>query len=287
MVRLLIGYNGSEASMAALADLRDAGLPSAAQVLVLSVAELWVEPKSVQSAAEAAAAAKEYLNSEFPEWLVYVETASGSPAREILARSETFKPDLIVLGEPLQNIRDRNIFLGQTSKVVINEAECAVRIARRRDKTSVHAKRILVGFDGSGGAMNAVRSIASREWTEPTEVRLLAVTELGLLTSIGQSGIPVATKRVDLSAVERWSEKVVVEALKVLKQSGIPASLETRLGNAKDVIIEEAESWDADAIYVGPHGSANSFDRFILGSVSASVAARAHCSVEVIRPTTY
>jgi nucleotide-binding universal stress UspA family protein len=287
MVRILIGYNGSEASMAALADLRDAGLPAATQVLVLSVAELWVEPRSVESAVDAAAEAKKYLNSEFPEWLVYVETASGSPAREILARAETFKPDLIVLGEPLQNIRDGNIFLGQTSKVVVNEAECAVRIARHSNQTAGTAKRILVGFDGSAGAMNAVRSIATKEWRDPVEVRLLAVTELGVLTSISGSGVPVATKRVDLSSVSRWSEKVVVEALRVLKQAGITASLETRLGNAKDVIIEEAENWAADAIYVGPHGSANSFDRFILGSVSASVAARASCSVEVVRHSRY
>lgn len=287
MLRILVGYNGSDASKAALADLGSAGLPRDTQILVLSVAELWVEPRSLGSAAEAAADAKRSLNDNFPEWSVYAESASGSPAREILARAETFKPDLIVLGEPRQEIRDRNIFLGQTSKKIVSEAECPVRIARRSNKTAGETSRIVVAFDGSTGAMNAVRAVAGKDWKGDVRVQLLAVTELGLLSSIDRTGIPVAAKRVDLSSVSRWTETVVVKALKLLDQAGIPASLETRLGNAKDVIIQEAENWGADAIYVGPHGSANSFDRFMLGSVSAAVAARAHCSVEVIRPATY
>lgn len=51
----------------------------------------------------------------------------------------------------------------------------------------------------------------------------------------------------------------------------------------KDTIIENAEGWNTDSIFVGPHFSGNSFQRFLLGSVSAAVAARAHCSGEVVR----
>jgi nucleotide-binding universal stress UspA family protein len=65
--------------------------------------------------------------------------------------------------------------------------------------------------------------------------------------------------------------------------AGIESTVEVRFGHPKDTIIFEAENWGADAVFVGPHCAGNSFERFILGSVSAAVAARAVCSVEVVR----
>jgi nucleotide-binding universal stress UspA family protein len=48
-------------------------------------------------------------------------------------------------------------------------------------------------------------------------------------------------------------------------------------------LIEMAERSGVNTIFVGPNRDGNSFDRFMLGSVSAAVAARATCSVEVVR----
>jgi nucleotide-binding universal stress UspA family protein len=48
------------------------------------------------------------------------------------------------------------------------------------------------------------------------------------------------------------------------------------------VLITEAEDWDADCIFVGAKGM-RGIERLLIGSVSAAVAARAHCSVEVVR----
>jgi nucleotide-binding universal stress UspA family protein len=36
-------------------------------------------------------------------------------------------------------------------------------------------------------------------------------------------------------------------------------------------------------VFVGATGLTNRFERFLLGSTAAAVAARAHCSVEVVR----
>jgi nucleotide-binding universal stress UspA family protein len=48
------------------------------------------------------------------------------------------------------------------------------------------------------------------------------------------------------------------------------------------LLCSEAESWGADSIFVGSRGLSG-MERFLIGSVSFGVAARAHCSVEVIR----
>ena len=53
-------------------------------------------------------------------------------------------------------------------------------------------------------------------------------------------------------------------------------------GPPKRVILEEAEAFGADLIVLGSHGY-GAFERFLLGSVSQSVALHAKCSVEIVR----
>ena len=60
-------------------------------------------------------------------------------------------------------------------------------------------------------------------------------------------------------------------------------TLVVKEGDPKRVLIEEAEQWGADCIFVGARGLRR-LERFLLGSVSTAVAARAHCSVEVVHP---
>ena len=48
------------------------------------------------------------------------------------------------------------------------------------------------------------------------------------------------------------------------------------------MILNEADEWKADSIFLGARGLGR-FKRFLLGSVSSTVAAKAVCSVEIIR----
>ena len=54
-------------------------------------------------------------------------------------------------------------------------------------------------------------------------------------------------------------------------------------GDPKQVLVKQAAQWDADGIFVGVRGLSR-LDRLLLGSVSAAIAVRAACSVEVARP---
>jgi len=58
--------------------------------------------------------------------------------------------------------------------------------------------------------------------------------------------------------------------------------METAAGNAAEMILKRAREWHADLILVGSHGRSG-LARVVLGSVSASVARDAGCSVRVVR----
>jgi nucleotide-binding universal stress UspA family protein len=68
-----------------------------------------------------------------------------------------------------------------------------------------------------------------------------------------------------------------------LQAAGLVVSSDIKEGDPKHVLPDIAAQWDADCLVVGARGLSR-VQRFLLGSVSAAVAARAHCSVEVIRP---
>jgi nucleotide-binding universal stress UspA family protein len=283
VMRILIGYNGSQASTAALYELRHAGLPDDTHALVLTVAEVWPSAKSGTDSERICADGADILRAQFPNWTVSSRTAAGSPPREILAMCESYEPDLIVVGEPRQSLDEHNIFIGKTSHTLLTEAPCSVRISRGSGIEVPHAERIIVGFDGSAGSERAVDTIAARQWPEGTDVRLLSVADSSVLGAIGRFTPQMADADVQSKFASQWAQSLGAASKQSLTRAGLSSSVKMLLGQAKDAIIEEAERWNADTIFVGPHRSGNSFERFLLGSVSAAVAARAHCSVEVVR----
>ena len=89
---------------------------------------------------------------------------------------------------------------------------------------------------------------------------------------------------IDDEADHAWAEKILAQNVALL--SGRPdLEVVTELieGNPKTALVAAAEEWGADCIFLASSGSSNTSDRFILGSVSAAVSSRAHCSVEVVR----
>jgi nucleotide-binding universal stress UspA family protein len=67
-----------------------------------------------------------------------------------------------------------------------------------------------------------------------------------------------------------------------LRESRLTVTSVLLTGDPKSAIVQEAQQWGADCIFLGAQGHSR-LQRILIGSVSASVAARARCSVEVIR----
>ena len=282
-MKILIGYNGSQAAEAAIDDLVVAGLPPKTEITVLAIAESWLPPLNIDEARKLAELGSQRILKRHPTFTVKAEVASGSPANEILAFSNRFQPDLIIIGEPNERNNGRSLFLGHTSQRIVTESVRSVRIARGLHADTGHIPRLLIGFDGSPTALKAVRTIAESTWPERTTVRLLAVADSSVLSSIGRFTPEMTSVAVGERLAGQWAATLANEPLQMLRDAGLTSELQVQFGNPKYELGKHAGEWGADAIYVGPHCAPDSFERFIFGSVAAAVAANANCTVEIVR----
>ena len=282
--KVLIAYDGSSCSDAALKDLGRAGLPTAVDAVVVTVADIILPPPDDELPADDVPAvripeverhAKEFaerainetqafakqgterVKTDFPGWKVRSEVRCDSPAWTILELADRDKPDLIVVGSHGHSLVGRRLILGSVSQRVLYDARCSVRVARCWEEKRNGPVRIVIGFNGSQDSEVAVDAVASREWPEGSEARLVTVHP------------PLSSEARDVAA-----EK--------LRKSGLTTSQISKDGEAAHVLIREAEEWGADSIFAGTR-DLHGLQHFLHGSVSSAVAAHARCSVEVSR----
>ena len=314
-VKILIGYDGSDCAEAALDDLERAGLPVTVEAHVLSVAEVWLPPtpptieEVIQQTAElkvpadlkrlynrTSAALKEThervqqarsrLKTLFPKWDVCGKAEAGSPAWEMIFSASQLQPDLIVVGSHGRSALGRFV-LGSVSQKVLAEAECSVRIARGRVEEPGSPVRIVIGIDGSPGSLEAVRAVATRHWPIGSEVKLVVVTDPWSVPVVGNLIPPLAeTIEEENKAQSEYAGRIAAQAEALLDGSSLKVTKVLREGDPKRELPRIAEEWGADCIFVGSTGFSNRLEKLVLGSVSAAVAARAQCSVEVVRKKT-
>jgi nucleotide-binding universal stress UspA family protein len=310
-MKVIIAYDGSESAQEALDDLDQAGLGKNVDATILSVAELWLPPPStslgidepfpaytppeVRGAYETASRAIEQVRSvateastrvqaTFPSWKVSTEVYAGSPAWEVIKKADESQPDLIVVGSQGRTALGR-LFLGSVSQKILTEARCSVRVGRRPTAGAAPVNMLLVGVDGSPGGDAAVHELAKREWPSGIRVHVVTVVDPNVALAFGSLNAQVSKWIEEDEEGERhWSQKMVEASAAHLRQAGLEVHAEVKEGDAKRVLLDEAKRLHADCIFVGSTGFSNRLDRFLLGSVSAAVANRAECSVEVIRP---
>jgi nucleotide-binding universal stress UspA family protein len=306
-MKILIGYDGSECADALIDDLKRAGLPENAEAQILSVAEMWLPPQSPSAGDEVeevpavgsilaplyakakrameetealAQKARARVAALFPSWTVTATVSSGSPAWELVFLCDSWQPDLVVVGSQGRGALGRFV-LGSVSQVVLTEAQCSVRVARGRINEFDTPVRIVLGVDGSVLSEEAVGEVACRAWPQNSEVKLVVVDD-PIATGLAVEEYPRLEEIGDRNQV--WAEKILAKHTATLRDKGsLEVTTETIEGNPKHELVRVAEEWHGGCIFVGSAGSSNTIGRFVLGSVAAAVAARAHCSVEVVR----
>ena len=283
LFKLVIGYDGSPCSDAALNDLRRAGLPERLDAVVVTVADVFPPPedeldgedllspgaaalvarsqadarKAIEHAFTVAEKGARRLRADFPGWEVSVEADGDSPAWALIKMASQADADLIVVGSHGHSSAGGRFIMGSVSLRVLYETSCSVRVARCVHDQREHPVRIIVGFDGSRESEAAVNAVASRSWPDRTEVRVITAREA--LTPSQHLFLTDGLRRAGLAPYE-------------INMDGDPA----------DVLVKEANEWDADAIFVGTR-DLHGFRHLLQGSVSCAVAAHARCTVEVVR----
>ena len=284
VTKLLIAYDGSACSDAALNDLMRAGLPAAVEAVVVTAADIILPPPddelpdddvpairipeverharahseiAISEARAFAERAAKRVKADFPGWAVRAEVRCDSPPWAVIKMADRLKADLVVVGSHKHSVVGGRLILGSVSQRVLYEARSSVRVARCSDEWREGPVRIIVGFDGSQDAEAAVDVVAARAWPQGSEARLITAGD---------------ALRTETHGVQ--AEK--------LRAAGLTTSQANREGDPAHVLIKEAEEWGADSIFVGTR-DVHGFRHLLRGSVSSAVAARAQCSVEVVR----
>jgi nucleotide-binding universal stress UspA family protein len=284
--KILIAYDGSECSDAALDDLKRAGLPGVLKAVVVTLADV-VPPfttnssgddpgpttihitkveqyahhrvaKAMNAAHWIAQRAATRLGADFPSWDVHLEVRCDAPQWSLVKIGDQDPPDLIIVGSHRHFVAGGRLILGRVSQRVLYEARCSVRVARCSDKRENEPVRLVIGFNGTPQADAAVDAVLSRIWPEATEVRIVSV------------GHPVDARKVG-------------ETMNRLRAAHLATSYTFRRGKPAHVLARQAEEWRADSIFLGTN-NLHGYQHLLHGSIAATVAARAQCSVEVVRP---
>lgn len=151
-------------------------------------------------------------------------------------------------------------------------------------------KKILIAYDGSPGADAALFDLVRAGLPKRAEARVLNIADVW---------IPPAARLDDLAGapVSQLAYEKAAEILRTSKKTAIAGARkvhehfpEWSVSNSAKAdspawgIVAEARRWNADLVVIGSHGR-TPLERFFLGSVSFKVAADAHCSVRIVRPS--
>jgi nucleotide-binding universal stress UspA family protein len=310
-MRILIGYDDSDFARAALGDLPRAGLPADAEVLVLAAVDAWLPseapnsdpslPRLTEIRAKILAAIEhqrtaaeqeaESLRAAFPGWRLRVEACADSPGWALVKRAEGVDggvggqpADLVVVGSRGRGGLQR-VLLGSVSHRVLTTVRCSTRIARAgASDARTSPPRIVVGADGSADARAMVEAVAARSWPAGTQARVAAFAHdsgAGAEAAVRWDLPPLASSARDVAA------SAAEDAVRVLcGNAALEVSHTIHAGDPKQGLLDEARGFGdggADCIFVGARG-VRRVERFLLGSVSTSVAMNAPCSVEVVHP---
>ena len=311
-MKILIGYDGSESADTALRDLQRAGLPDDAEALIVSVADVMMVPaqpnyeiieqaftsrratsgllaqrQSERILLEAKAfttKASERLRSYFPNWHVSAQEPVGQPFQELIKKADEWTPDLVVVGSHGHSLAGR-LILGSVSKKIVTDSHHPVRVTRGKvSRDDFNPIRLVIGVNGSSEAEHAVRAVGRRLWPDGTEVRIIAVDD-GTSPARIAHFLPTAAAMIRDENQESAlaTHRMVEWAENELSVIGLKVSVAIEKGDPQKVLLNVAQKWDADAIFVGGRKFNSAFERFRLGSVATGLVTKAHCSVEVVR----
>ena len=308
MPRLLIAYDGSDSATSAIRTA--AGLLPGAEAIVLHVYDQPPGPERVyrlgaipseplkksleelaRDAAEAATAVAEQGRALAADAGLSADSAvapsRGAEWREILAEATRREADLIVCGTRGQGALGRAV-LGSVSSSLVHEADRPVLIvpAGEHDVSGP----VVLGYDGSEDARNAVASVA--RLLPGREAKVVHAWTWPVTDSIFETGLHAAPVVRGAGVVEPLKEagketaaRIAEEGQDLAAQHGLDAASEVRESTEGTwrALVATAADVGAAVVVVGSRGLGG-VKSALLGSVSTALAHRAERPTMIVRP---
>ena len=145
--------------------------------------------------------------------------------------------------------------------------------------------RVLLGYDGSAGATEAVALAASIAWPTDSFLQVVSVIEPIMMSIAGPWDRGAALAPELDAAITDYAHETMREVVQRLSASGCSVEGLVLRGRAASAIIDAARDFRAELVIVGSRGH-GTIASLVLGSVSSEIVDHASCPVLVARATT-
>jgi nucleotide-binding universal stress UspA family protein len=290
-MRIVMGVDGSDASLTALDLVEATAWPTDTKVRLVRAFELpadWTglapapwDPRADDEAQRMLFASLQRLSEPIRRQGYPTETvvARGRAADVLLAEASDLEADLIVVGSRGLGVA-ASALLGSVSATLVDNAGCPVLVARRPRVT-----RILVATDGSQSAEAIPAVVAAWGAFRDAPIDVLSVappTVPGEGATILPGMLGTGPRRLDASHDVDRHRVMADEMAARLVAAGWRAESSVRNGEAAREIETAADDLGADLVITGSRGLSG-LQRVLLGSVAHHVLLHSPCSVLVMR----
>jgi nucleotide-binding universal stress UspA family protein len=141
----------------------------------------------------------------------------------------------------------------------------------------------MVAADGSEESLAALAVVKHRHWPAGTHCAIVTVVDPRMESSVAWPGVYASdwVQQRDAEARE-WVARMTEQYFRELESVGLRTETHVFDGDPKQVLAKQADEFGVSCVFLGARGLQHGLSR-ALGSVATALAARAHCSVEVVR----
>jgi nucleotide-binding universal stress UspA family protein len=132
--------------------------------------------------------------------------------------------------------------------------------------------KVLLAMDTSSASQIALNDVLARPWPAGSSIEVLSVVEPSHLWTTSEAA----------EQAPRRAGEVVDVAIEQIRAKGFDATGGVSGGDPKTVILDRAQTAEANLVVVGSHG-VSPITQFLLGNVASAVLRYAPCSVEIVR----
>lgn len=142
--------------------------------------------------------------------------------------------------------------------------------------------KIVLGFDDSPHALEALQWIRRQAWPAGTRVLVVSAVRAPVTAyaEVYAPAIPYPSEMVE--ELTRHHEELTMRAEAELREAGFSTGARVLQGDPREVLVDTVKTEGADLLVVGSHGRTG-LAKLVLGSVASHVVAHAPCTVVVVK----